>query len=194
MLSLITFLVVIIFIPIAVLVVEKFFPDYTKGLEALILLLLANTLPFPIGALTNFIIAAKKSLRPFLFLSLLNGSLVLITSFLLIPRLGIIGGAISQVIVSAISSSFVLSYALREGVFVPAKREKALLVLMPLIGLYEVFVDPPYLDFLLLLFIFILFNKVITLDNVKLIESFLPSKLKFITSLLKVFSGGRESQ
>ncbi|AGJ62301.1 MATE family efflux transporter [Saccharolobus islandicus] len=193
-LSLITFLGVIISIPIAVLVVEKFFPDYTKGLEALILLLLANTLPFPIGALTNFIIAAKKSLRPFLFLSLLNGSLVLITSFLLIPRLGIIGGAISQVIVSAISSSFVLSYALREGVFVPAKREKVLLVLMPLIGLYEVFVDPPYLDFLLLLFIFILFNKVITLDDVKLIESFLPSKLKFITSLLKVFSGGRESQ
>jgi len=189
-LSLITFLAVIISIPTAVLVVEKFFPAYTSGIKVLILLLLATTLPFPIGSLTNFIIAAKKSLRPFLILSLLNGGLVLLTSFLLIPRIGIMGGAISQAIVSTISSSFVLVYALKEDTFVLGKRESAILFMMPLIAFYEVFVDPPYLDFLLLLSVILLFKtfRIITAEDMKLIDSFLPSKLKFIISLMKAIS------
>ncbi|XDF44625.1 lipopolysaccharide biosynthesis protein [Saccharolobus solfataricus] len=189
-LSLITFLAVIISIPTAVLVVEKFFPAYISGIKVLILLLLATTLPFPIGSLTNFIIAAKKSLRPFLILSLLNGGLVLLTSFLLIPRIGIIGGAISQAIVSTISSSFVLVYALKEDTFVLGKRESAILFMMPLIAFYEVFVDPPYLDFLLLLSVILLFKtfRIITAEDMKLIDSFLPSKLKFIISLMKAIS------
>jgi len=166
-LSLITFLAVIISIPTAVLVVEKFFPAYTSGIKVLILLL-ATTLPFPIISLTNFIIAAKKSLRSFLILSLLNGGLVLLTSFLLIPRIGIMGGAISQAIVSTISSSFVLVYALKEDTFVLGKRESTLLFMIPLIAFYEVFVDPPYLDFLLLLSVILLFKTVTLLRNYSL--------------------------
>ena len=189
-LSLITFLAVIISIPTTVLVVEKFFPAYTSGIKVLILLLLVTTLPFPIGSLTNFIIAAKKSLRPFLILSLLNGGLVLLTSFLLIPRIGIMGGAISQAIVSTISSSFVLVYALKEDTFVLGKRESTLLFMIPLIAFYEVFVDPPYLDFLLLLSVILLFKtfRIITAEDMKLIGSFLPSKLKFIISFMKAIS------
>ena len=187
-LSLITFLAVIISIPTAVLVVEKLFPAYTSGIKVLILLLLATTLPFPIGSLTNFIIAAKKSLRPFLMLSLLNGGLVLLTSFLLIPR--IMGGAISQAIVSTISSSFVLVYALRTSTFILGRRETTLLAVMPLIGIYEVFIDPLYLDLLLLLSILFLFEffEIITVDDMKLIQSFLPSKLKFVALILKIIS------
>ena len=189
-LALISFLAVIVSIPIAILVVERFFPDYIQGIKVQILLLLAMTLPFPISSLTNFIIAAKKSLRPFIILSLLNGSLVLLTSFLLIPRIGIMGGAISQVIVSAISSSFILVYALRTSTFVLGRKESVLLFVMPLIALYEVFIDPPYLDFLLLISVLLLFKifKTITSEDVKLIESFLPSKLKFVALLMKMIS------
>ncbi|WP_016732737.1 oligosaccharide flippase family protein [Saccharolobus islandicus] len=189
-LSLITFLAVIISIPIAVLVVYKFFPAYSSAVEVLILLLLAITLPFPIGSLTNFIIAAKKSLRPFLLLSILNGSLVLLTSYLLIPRIGIMGGAISQLVVSIISSIFIIIYALEENVFVLGRKEAVLLTSIPLIGLYEVFVDPPYLDFLLLLLVILFFKgfKVIEKGDVKLVESFLPSKLKFISYILELIS------
>ncbi|WP_016730745.1 MATE family efflux transporter [Saccharolobus islandicus] len=189
-LSLITFLAVIISIPIAVLVVNKFFPAYSSAVEVLILLLLTITLPLPIGSLTNFIIAAKKSLRPLLLLSLLNGSLVLLTSYLLIPRIGIMGGAISQLVVSIISSIFIIIYALEENVFVLGRKEAVLLTSIPLIGLYEVFVDPPYLDFLLLLLVILLFKtfKVIEKGDVKLVESFLPSKLKFISYILELMS------
>lgn len=187
-LSLISFLSVIISIPIAILIVDRFFPDYEAGIRVLILLLLATTLSFPIGSLGTFIIAAKKSLRPFLVLSLLNASLVLLTSYLLIPRIGIMGGAISQVMVSIISSSFILVYALRASTFLLGRKESILLAMIPLIGVYEVFIDPPYLDLLLLLFVLLLFKlfKIITVDDMKLIQSFLPSRLKFVVSILKV--------
>jgi O-antigen/teichoic acid export membrane protein len=99
------------------------------------------------------------------------------------------GGAISQVIVSTISSSFVLVYALKEDTFVLGKRESAILFMMPLIAFYEVFV-PPYLDFLLLLSVILLFKtfRIITAEDMKLIDSFLPSKLKFVISLMKAIS------
>jgi len=100
-------------------------------------------------------------------LSLLNGGMVLLTSFLLIPRIGIMGGAISQVIVSTISSSFVLVYALKEGTFVLGKRESTLLFMIPLIAFYEVFIDPPYLDLLLFLSAILLFKtfRIITAED-----------------------------
>jgi len=55
---------------------------------------------------------------------------------------------------------------------------------------YEVFVDPPYLDFLLLLSVILLFKtfRIITSEDMRLIDSFLPSKLKFVISLIKVIS------
>ena len=91
-------------------------------------------------------------------MSVLNVSLVIPTSFLLIPRLGIIGGALSQVIVSVISSLFIVLYATRTYTFTVGRREITLFVMMPLIGVYEVFVDPPYLDFLLVLLVPLLFK------------------------------------
>ena len=123
------------------------FPDYEQGIRVLILLLLASTLSFPIGSLTNFIVAARKSLRPFLVLSVLNGGMVLLTSFLLIPRPGIIGGALSQVLVSVISSLFVVLYAIMTYTFTVGKKEITLFVMILLIGMYEVLVDSPYLDY-----------------------------------------------
>ena len=129
-LALISFLAVIISIPVAVFVGDKFFPDYEQGIRVLILLLLASTLSFPIGSLTNFIVAARKSLRPSLVLSVLNGSMVLLTSFLLIPRPGIIGGALSQVLVSVISSLFVVLYAIRTYTFTVGRKEITLFVMI----------------------------------------------------------------
>ncbi len=134
------------------------------------------------------IIASKKSLTPFLLLSLINAGLVLSTSFLLIPRMGIIGGAISQVIVSIISSSYVLIYALKTSTFAPTAKKVSLMAMMPLIGAYEIFVDPPYLDLLLVVLTLLAFKsiKIITPDDVKIIESFLPNKLRFVTFLLRI--------
>jgi O-antigen/teichoic acid export membrane protein len=100
------------------------------------------------------------------------------------------GGAISQVIVSIISSSFILIYALRTSTFILGRKESVVLSIMPLIALYEVLVDPVYLDFLLLVFVLLIFKlfKIITIEDVKLIESFSPLKLKFVALLMKMIS------
>jgi len=102
--------------------------------------------------------------------------------------MGIIGGAISQVIVSIISSLYVLIYSLKTSTFAPTAKEVSLMAIMPLIGAYEIFVDPPYLDLLLVVLTLLAFKsiKIITPDDVKIIESFLPNKLRFVTSLLRI--------
>ncbi|BCU68777.1 lipopolysaccharide biosynthesis protein [Stygiolobus caldivivus] len=189
-LSLLTFLAVIISIPVGEIVIDHFFPAYKAGLEVFILLLVSSTLPFSMGSLTNFIVAAKKDLKPFLALSVLNGSLVVLTSYLLIPRIGIIGGAISQIIVATISSLFVLFYATRTSVFIPTKKEFVLLSITPLIGAYEIFVDPVFMDFLLVLAIIFIFKlfKIISEDEIRVIEGFLPRGLKFVSTILRIMS------
>ena len=70
------------------------------------------------------------------------------------------------------------------------KESVLLLSIMPLIALYEALVDPAYLDFLLLAFVLLLFKlfKIITVEDVKLIESFSTSKLKFVALLMKMIS------
>ncbi|AKA74659.1 lipopolysaccharide biosynthesis protein [Saccharolobus solfataricus] len=184
-LSLLTFLTVIISIPIGEIIIIHFFPNYKEGLEVFVLLLISATLPFPIGSLTNFIVAFKRNLRPFLILSILNGSLVLLTSYLLIPRIGIMGGAISQVIVATISSLFIIFYSIRTSVFSTGRKEIILLFLIPVVGIYEA-IDPPFLDFLLILLILLVFKlfKIITEEDVKIIEGFLPHGLKFVSKIL----------
>ncbi|QXJ31892.1 MATE family efflux transporter [Saccharolobus shibatae] len=190
LLSLMTFLAVIISIPIGEIVIDRLFPAYKTGLEVFILLLISTTIPFSIGSLTNFIVAAKKDLKPFLILSVLNGSLVLLTSYLLIPRMGIMGGAISQIVVATISSLFVLFYSIKTSVFFPGRKEIVLLSMIPLIGAYEVIVDPPFLDFVLIVIILSIFKifKIISEDEVRIIEGFLPRGLKFVSTVLRIIS------
>lgn len=189
--SFLTLLVVVLSVPIGEIIIVHLFPEYVTGIPAFILLLLASVLPFPIGSLTNFIIAFKRDLRPFLVLTVLNALTVLITSFLLIPRIGIIGGAISQVIVAIVGSLFTIFYALRTKVFFPTFKEYVMLSILPLVGAYEAFIDPRWLDLLLFLALIIIFKslKIIERDDVELIRGFLPRKLVFIYKVLRVFSG-----
>ncbi|BFH72202.1 lipopolysaccharide biosynthesis protein [Sulfurisphaera javensis] len=183
-----TFILVILSLPIAYYIIPRLFPAYQSGIEAMVILLLAITLPQPIIILTNFLIAFKKSLRPFLILSIINASTVLITSFILIPRIGIMGGAISQLITSVISSAFTLYYVLSNRVFHPTLKEIGVLSFIPLIFIYELFVDPPFFD-IILLFIVILFfkfTKIFSEQEKDVIYRFLPSRISFIGKIMKI--------
>ncbi|QGA53814.1 oligosaccharide flippase family protein [Sulfolobus sp. E5-1-F] len=180
----ITFLLVTVSIPFAYFFIPRFFPDYTNGLEAMTIILLATTLPQPISALTYFLIAFKKSLRPFLYLSVINTLTTVTTSFLLIPRIGIMGGAISQLIVASISSAFTLYYVLSNKVFHPTRREIAVLSLIPIIFSYELFIDPPFLDLIVLVFLIIFFKKVFTAEEKRVVETFSPKVFRVIMRIL----------
>jgi hypothetical protein len=78
------------------------------------------------------------------------------------------------VLVSVISSLFVVLYAIRTYTFTVGRKEITLFVMILLIGMYEVLVDPPCLDFLLLLLIPLLFRffKIIAIEDAKIIKSF----------------------
>ncbi|QGA68906.1 oligosaccharide flippase family protein [Sulfolobus sp. E11-6] len=182
--SFITFLLVTVSIPFAYFFIPRFFPDYTSGLEATTIILLAITLPQPFTVLTYFLIAFKKSLRPFLYLSIINALTTVTTSFLLIPRIGIMGGAISQLIVASISSLFTLYYVLSNKVFHPSRREIAVLSLIPIIFSYEVFIDPPFLDLIVLAFLIIFFKKVFTAEEKRVVETFSPKVFRVIIKIL----------
>ncbi|TRM73834.1 polysaccharide biosynthesis protein, partial [Sulfolobus sp. A20-N-F8] len=188
--SLLTLLIIMLSVPLGEIIITHFFPDYASGIPAFTLLLMASVLPFPISSLTNFIVAFKRDLRPFLVLTVLNASTVLITSFLLIPRIGIIGGAISQVIVAIVSSLFTVFYALRTKVFFPTFKEYVILSIIPLVGVYEVFIDPRWLDLILFLTLILIFKflGIIERDYVELIKGFLPQKLAFVYKVLRVLS------
>ncbi|EWG06342.1 MAG: hypothetical protein ASUL_10064, partial [Candidatus Aramenus sulfurataquae] len=188
--ALLTLLAVIVFIPVGEMVILKFFPDYSPGVSAFVLLVIASSLTFPIGVLGTLIVAFKRDLRPFLVLTTLNAFTVLTTSFLLIPRIGIVGGALSQIIASTISSTFTLFYALRERVFFPTAKEYAILSILPLVGIYEVFVDPPFLDVLLLIAVLLAFKflGIIERGDVELIGKFLPRALGFVYKILFILS------
>ncbi|MEM0290197.1 MAG: oligosaccharide flippase family protein [Metallosphaera sp.] len=190
--AIMSLIVSILSLPIAYYLVSTLFPDYKSGLPVITILLLAITLSTPMNILSRLIIAFKRNLRPFIFLSIITGLTVVITSFILIPRLGILGGAISQLLSSIISSSFILWYSLYTQVFTLGKKELVVLSIIPLVFIYEVFLDPlPYpllFDSVLLLFLILLFKKIKLLENdeKEIMFSFLNNKLNFIKVLIKL--------
>ncbi|MEM4086856.1 MAG: oligosaccharide flippase family protein, partial [Saccharolobus sp.] len=190
--AIMSFIISILSLPIAYYLVPILFPAYKSGLPVITILLLTLTLTMPIGILTQLIIAFKRNLRPFTFLSIVTGLTVVTTSFILIPRLGILGGAISQLLSSIISSSFILWYSLYTKVFELGRKELVVLSLIPLIFVYEVFLDPfPYplfFDLLLLLFLILFFKKIrlFESDEKEIIFSFLNDKLSFMKTLIKL--------
>jgi len=184
--SLLTLLIVAISLPFAEILIPKLFPDYTESIKPMIILLLASTLPTPITMLTTFLISFNKSLRPFLVLTGVNAFTTVFTSFLLIPRIGIMGGAYSQLAVTIISSSFTLFYVLRERVFHPTKKEEVILSLIPITFLFELLVDPTYMDIVYVVVIILIFKLLGVFENKEkeIIFNFTPSILR---KAIKIF-------
>jgi len=183
--SLLTLLVVTISLPSAVILIPKLFPDYVESIKPMIILLLITTLSAPIITLTTFLISFNKSLRPFLILSVINAFTTLLTSYLLIPRIGISGGAYSQLIVGIISTSFALYYVIKEKVFHPTKKEWILLSLLPITLIFELFVDPTYLDVVYVVIIFVIFKLLGVFEKreKEIILGFTPSSLRKVVSI-----------
>ena len=91
LLSLLTFLIVIVSIPVGKATILRLFPEYAGGLRAFDLLIVATVLPYYYLVVNHIRCSGEKDLKPILVLSVINGGLVVSTSYLLIPRLGIIG-------------------------------------------------------------------------------------------------------
>ncbi len=171
----------IISIAIAPPVVIKFFPQYIPGIPSLELLLFALLLATPFGALVNFMVVVRKGFRLLLILSILDASLIIITSIILIPRIGIFGAAISQAIVQGVYAAYITVLAQREGAF-HMGRPEALTVLSVLsLALIPIAWEASLVVYLILIRTLGTFTK----SDLSVINQFLPDRLKFITTILK---------
>ncbi|MEM0290203.1 MAG: lipopolysaccharide biosynthesis protein [Metallosphaera sp.] len=142
-------LMTIISLPLARFLVPILFPEYQVGLNAMSILMLSITLSIPFIVMSQFIISFKRDLKPFVFISLTDAILVITTSIFFIPRLGILGGAISQLIVAVVNDSLYLAYSVRVKVFSLGRKEVALLALLPFMFVYELFLTQAYFSVLL---------------------------------------------
>jgi len=189
-LSLISIFSAIISIPIAISVVYKFFPAYASGIQALIILLLALTLSIPFTSLSSIIVASKKDLRPFILIAVINGITVVSTSYFLIPKIGILGAAISQLIVNIMYSMEVIIYAIRSNVFNPSLKEIGVTLVTVFIGMFMFFMDSRFIDLILALSVIIIFRglKIFTKDEIITIILFISKNMKFLSKILFIFS------
>lgn len=182
--------IVIVSLPLVRLLIPILFPAYTGAVNILIILLMVNVLSFPINVLTNFIITFKRSLRPFFFITLVTAVTVILTSYLLIPNLGVLGGAISQLISMLITSVSILYYSVYTKVFSLGRRETLLLSLLPLLGVYGYFIDPLWSDIIAFLGVVLTFRlfKVISKQEADFVSSLLPSGLGFLRIIVRMIS------
>jgi O-antigen/teichoic acid export membrane protein len=165
---------------ISPLFISKFFPQYVLGIPSMQLLILSLTSTMPLQLLSTFMIAAKKDYRPFIIIGIISAAEVVGLSYYLIPRIGIYGAAIAQAFNVIITSLLYLLFSRIQDVFKLERREIAGLALIGLSFLafinWEVVLIVVLLGFKLL--------GIISNEEVKVIEGFIPSSLKGITKIL----------
>jgi O-antigen/teichoic acid export membrane protein len=151
---------------------------------------LALTLSVPFTSLSSIIVASKRNLRPFILIAVINGITVVSTSYFLIPKIGILGAAISQLIVNIMYSMEVIVYAIRSNVFNLSLKEIGVTLVTVFIGMLMFFMDSWFIDLILALSVIIIFRglKIFTKDEIITIISFIPKNMKFLSKILFIFS------
>ncbi|AFU92005.1 polysaccharide biosynthesis-related protein [Sulfolobus virus STSV2] len=186
--AILTFVTAIVFLALVRFLVPTFFPAYKASLDALSILSLSFIFSIPFLVLTQFIISYKRDLRLFTLISLIDAVLVVLTSIALVPRLGILGAAISQLIVAVVNNVLNLLYSLHVKVFKVGKKELLLMIMMPVIFVYELFFDKAYFSVLLLFVLFVLFKltKIFNKHEKDVITYFIEKKLSFTKRFFEV--------
>ena len=178
--SLISLPIAILGYAVSPLFVSKLFPHYVSGIESMRLLILFLTAMMPIQLLSIFMIAAKFSYRPFLIIGSLSAFEVISLSYLLIPKLGILGAAVAQVVNILLTSVLYLIFSVKQNIFQLGRKEAftLLLILLSFLSL---------LNWAVTLFLIILcfrLLRVVNTNEVKVIESLTPQPLSRVIKVL----------
>ena len=185
--SLVSLPIAILGYAISPLFISKLFPQYVSGIESMQLLVLFLTATMPLQLLSTFMIAAKVSYRPFILIGSLSAVEVVSLSYLLIPRLGILGAAVAQVVNVLLTSALYLLFSVKQNVFPLGRREALTLLLITLSFL-------SLLNWLVALVLVLLGFRllgVVGTSEVKLVEGLAPQPLKRFTKVLYLVAGDR---
>ena len=183
-----TFRVVsIVSLPIAILgyavsplFISKLFPEYVSGIESMQLLILFLTATMPLQLLPTFMIAAKVSYRPFILIGTLSAVEVISLSYLLIPKLGILGAALAQVVNALLTSALYLVLSVKQGIFPLSRREVITLALIIL----SFFSPLNWIVVLILEALGFKFLGIVGASEVRMVEGLAPQPLRRIIKVL----------
>ena len=174
-------------LPIAVLgyalsplFISKLFPQYVSGIESMQLLVLFLTATMPLQLLSTFMIAAKVSYRPFILIGSLSAVEVIPLSYLLIPKLGILGAAIAQVVNALLTSALYLIFSLKQNVFPLGRREAFTLALTALSFLSLI----NWIVALVLVVLGFRLLGIVSASEVKVVEDLAPQPIRRFTKVL----------
>ena len=185
--SLVSLSIAVLGYAISPLFISKLFPQYVSGIESMQLLVLFLTATMPLQLLSTFMIAAKVSYRPFILIGSLSAVEVVSLSYLLIPKLGILGAAIAQVVNTLLASALYLLFSVKQNIFPLGRREAFMLVLIALSFLsllsWAVALVLVVLGFRLL--------GVVDTSEVKVVESLTPQPLKRFAKVLYLVANDR---
>ena len=171
---------------ISPLFISKLFPQYVSGIEPMQLLVLFLTATMPLQLLSTFMIAAKESYRPFLIIGSLSAIEVISLSYLLIPKLGILGAALAQVVNALLTSALYLVFSVKQKIFPLGRREAFTLLLTALSFL-------SLLNWIVALILVILGSRllrIVSMSEVKIVESLIPQPLRRLTKVLYLVASG----
>ena len=178
--SLVSLPIAILGYAISPLFISKLFPEYVSGIESMQLLVLFLTATMPLQLLSTFMIAAKVSYRPFVLIGSLSAIEVISLSYLLIPKLGILGAAIAQVTNALLTSALYLVFSVKQKIFPLGRREAFTLVLTALSFL-------SLLNWIAALILVVLGFRLlgtVSIDEIKVVEGLAPQPLRRITKVL----------
>ena len=185
--SLVSLPIAILGYAISPLFILKLFPKYISGIESMQLLILFLTATMPLQLLSTFMIAAKVSYRPFILIGSLSALEVVSLSYLLIPKLGILGAAIAQVVNVLLTSALYLIFSVKQKVFALGRREIFTLLLTTLSFLS--LINWP-IAIVLVLFGF-RFLGIISSDEIKVIENLASPSLRMLIKVLYLLTSVR---
>jgi len=166
---------------LAPIIIKTLFPAYTPGITSFKLLILATMLGTPFTYLTNFIAISRKTLKPMLYITTITATLITITSIILIPRLGIIGAAISQTTVQLTATALITIWATTTHTIKFNKREITVISAITASAILTYMLPQLFFTEYLLLARPAL---IIDQNELKSIEEFIPEHLKFIVNTL----------
>ncbi|WP_287689625.1 oligosaccharide flippase family protein [Metallosphaera javensis (ex Sakai et al. 2022)] len=165
-------------------VILKLFPEYSSGVRVLQLLVLFITVTMPFQSLSSFLIALMKNYRPFILIGAVSAVEVVLVSFLLIPRIGILGAGIAQAINAVITGALYVIFSLQQDILSLDRKTvySMILIAISFISLFSWIVG------LILILLGLKVSGIITRKDVSLVEKFVPQQLKFFSRLLNIFT------
>ena len=185
--SLVSLPIAILGYAISPIFILKLFPQYVSGIESMQLLVLFLTATMPLQLLSTFMVAAKVSYRPFILIGSLSAIEVVSLSYVLIPRLGILGAAIAQVVNALLTSALYLLFSVKQNIFPLGRREVVALVLTALsfLSLFN------WLVALILVLLGFRLLGVVSTSEVKIVEDLAPQSLKRFAKVLYLVASDR---